>query len=439
MNIASALSQWLVEQLEVMPTDLLRQGSEFPLSQRIIEHLMGQREAAEVRALLASPTSGQERVATILLPGIMGSLLSSIRGISALLWVNPTVITSGYVNLLDLDDEGTGDRSPDVEIVPTGIEKFVYLKLILTLARETRLYEFPYDWRRQLEGSADLLAQSIERWSQADPERRFVLVGHSMGGMLARTYLARHPAQAERHIERLIMLGSPIYGAPDAIMTFWGNSLPAHVVSGLHADNNVLRFVSNLPSTYQLLPPPRELFPTDRRYPADWDLYDAKAWGQPAVRQDRLDGARALYVALAQADPQIPCAQIAGCNRSTLTDVWIGEGADPTRGPIRVQSEAGADSGDDTVPLWSATAPGIPTYYLEEGHHLLPSNTEVLAAVLRLIHGEEPDLPVAVPPPSSIPAPLRSLPMVQQIAELRRRIENGEFSREDLEKLFFAR
>jgi hypothetical protein len=29
--------------------------------------------------------------------------------------------------------------------------------------------------------------------------------------------------------------------------------------------------------------------------------------------------------------------------------------------------------------------------------------------------------------------------MMQQIADLRRRLEEGEFSREDLEKLFFAR
>ena len=106
MKLTRALSQWLVEQLEVMPVDVIRQGSEAPLSHLVLEHLMGQREAAEVRALLASPVSGENRVATVLLPGIMGSLLASTRGISTLLWVNPTIITNGYINLLDLDDEG---------------------------------------------------------------------------------------------------------------------------------------------------------------------------------------------------------------------------------------------------------------------------------------------------------------------------------------------
>ena len=340
MKLTRILSQWLIEQLEVMPVDVIRQSSEAPLSHLVLEHLMGQREAAEVRALLASPVTGEERVATVLLPGIMGSLLSSTQGISTLLWVNPTIISNGYINLLDLDDDGVSDRSPDVNIVPVGIEKFVYLKLILTLARETRLYEFPYDWRRRLEGNADLLAAAIERWSAASPERRFVLVGHSMGGLLARTYLARHPAQAERHVERLVMIGSPIYGAPDAAMVFWGNSLASRLVSGLHPSNDVVRFASNLPSTYQLLPPPPEFFPSGRRYPADWDMYDARAWGLEGIRQDRLDAARHLYAALADSDPQLPCAQIAGCNHQTLTDIWLNERASLAHEPVLIHNES---------------------------------------------------------------------------------------------------
>ena len=322
--------------------------------------------------------------------------------------------------------------------MPVGIEKFVYLKLILTLARETRLYEFPYDWRRRLEWNADLLAAAIDRWSSASPERRFVLVGHSMGGMLARTYLARHPAQAERHVERLIMIGSPIYGAPDAAMVFWGDSLASHLVSGLHPGNDVVRFASNLPSTYQLLPPPPEFFPHGRPYPVDWDMYDAAAWGLETVRQDRLDAARDLHASLADSDPQIPCVQIAGCNHPTLTDIWLNGRATTSQTPILVHNEHGEDSGDDTVPLWSATAPGVPTYYVEERHHFLPGNRRVLDAVLSLIREEEPELPSAVPAPTTAPRALHTIPLMQQIAELRQRIEDGEFSREDLEKIFFA-
>ncbi len=391
-----------------------------------------------MRALLSSPTGGHERVATVLLPGIMGSLLASTRGISTLLWLNPTIIANGYINLLDLDDEGTGDRSPDVDVVPVGIEKFVYLKLILTLARETRLYEFPYDWRRRLEWNADLLAQAIDRWAAASPERRFILVGHSMGGMLARTYLARHPAQAERQIERLVMLGSPIYGAPDAVMVFWGQSLASRLAYGLHPGNDAVRFASNLPSTYQLLPPPPELFPAGRPYPVDWDLYDASAWGLDTIRQDHLDAARRLHDVLAHSDPQVPCVQIAGCNQQTLTDVSLRERATLSQLPVMIHTEQGQDSGDDTVPIWSSTAAGIPTYYVEERHHYLPA----IARCWRLccISSTTKRRPAqhGAGAQRGAPSPLAA-PLVQQIVELRQRIEEGRFSREDLEKIFFAR
>jgi hypothetical protein len=48
----------------------------------------------------------------VLLPGIMGSLLASVRGISAVLWFNPTVVLDGHINLLDLNDDGDAIDRP---------------------------------------------------------------------------------------------------------------------------------------------------------------------------------------------------------------------------------------------------------------------------------------------------------------------------------------
>ena len=104
-----------------------------------------------------------------------------------------------------------------------------------------------------------------------------------------------------------------------------------------------------------------------------------------------------------------------------------------------VTQERGGDSGDDTVPLWSVRKEGISTYYIEERHRNLPSNRAVLEAILELVHGGAPSLPREVPEPSGLFERLRVAPVVQQVLELRRRIEEGEFSREDLQKLFFAR
>lgn len=437
------VGQWLLSQLEMMPMPLLRQGAELRTPARLVDYLLGEREAEEVRALLSRPLEGRPRVATVLLPGIMGSLLASIRGISTVIWVNPEVLCNGHINLLDLDDDGLSDRSPDVEIVPIGIEKLTYLKLVITLARETRLYEFPYDWRRHLEWNADLLHQAICRWSANDPSRRFVLVGHSMGGLLARTYLARYPQEAEERIERVIMLGTPLHGAAIATLIFTGQTPPSRVVAKLHPDNDVIRFASNLPSTYQLLPPPPELFPADRPYPVNWDLYDAPAWRLPHVRQRYLNDARSLHTLLAGSDPQTPLIEIAGCHRRTPVEVRLpDDGEEPQAGQPQydiVEQESGPDSGDELVPLWSVRHPQVQTYYVEELHQSLPGNGQVLEAVMALVHGGPCPLSETLPEPSGFLDVLRSVPLVQQVAELRQHLEAGRLKREDLARIFFAR
>lgn len=441
MDWGNLLGQWLLSQLEMMPMAIIRQGAELRVPNRLIDYLLGEREAEEVRALLSRPLKEQPRLATVFLPGIMGSLLASVRGISTVLWFNPEIITNGHINLLDLDEDGQTDRSPDVEIVPVGIEKLTYLKMIVTLARETRLYEFPYDWRRHLEWNADMLHRSLERWSWANPQRRFTLVGHSMGGMLARTYLARYPREAEQKIERVIMIGSPLRGAAIATLIFSGQTQPSRVVSKIHPENDVVRFASNLPSVYQLLPAPPEYFGTDRPYPVNWDLYDAQAWGLPNVRQKYLDDARALHALWAKADPQVEIIEIAGCHQRTVTDVYqVGREADddaPSYEP-RYQDE-GEDSGDEQVPLWSTQREGVKTYYIEENHQGLPANPQVLEAVVSLIQSGQCDLPETLPEPSRVLRNLRSMPLLQQVAELRQRLDAGRFLREDLAKLFFAR
>lgn len=447
MNEDDPLSRWLLSQLETMPLQILREGAGLRLQHRFLGRLMGEQEAEELEALLNRPAPDRDRPATVLLPGVLGSLLASVEGICALLWLNPTVILNGQMNLLDLNAEGTGDASPDVRIVPLGLEKLVYLKMVLALAHETRLYEFPYDWRRHLEWNARLLRHAIERWAQANPQRRFTLIGHSMGGMLARTYLALYPGEAQRRIERVVLLGSPVYGSPLSIMLFRGRTLHNQVFTKLHPSNDLVSMASNMPASYQLLPPPANLFPSGHAYPVNWDLYDAHEWGLPNLRQDYLDDARAWHQLVGRSDPQVPIVQIAGCHRRTLTDIWrvlrdeagyaaTAEGDFP--GLTLVHQETGEDSGDNSVPLWSARCTNYLIHYVEEDHQLLPRNQKVIESVLSLAHGDTPGLPTELPEPLGLLDNLRGRPLVEQVAQLRERIEAGVLLREDLTRLFFA-
>jgi len=440
------IGPWLLSKLRQLSVQVLRDGLEQSTTEAerlLLEQALGEREAKEVPARLDSPAIEGNRRATILLPGFLGSLLASTRGISTMLWFKPDLFLNGYINLLEIDYEGEKDRSPDVNIVPVGIEKLTYLKLISSLIRRTRLYEFPYDWRRRLEHNSDILHTSIQRWKVANSQRQFVLVGHSMGGMLARTYLARYPKEAEQCIERVIMLGSPLYGSPVAALAFYDEALPSRIGSLLHPGNDIPRLIKSWPAIYQLLPPPPDLWPLGRSYPANWDIYDAEAWGLRGMRQDYLDDARRFHQLIMDSDPQLEIVQIAGCNKRTLTDVWrsFADGGDPLAKPnyTLVHEATGDESGDGTVPMWSVEGEGISTYYVEELHGSLPSNDVVIDAILDLIHGDEPGLAQQVPEPTGMAEKLASVPLAQQAADLRRRLEEGRFSKEDLLKFFFTR
>jgi len=437
-DVSNALVTWLLGQLELMPVELLANKMHHSTA-RLLAGMMSEREMEEAHALLDRPTGTEPPLSSILLPGIMGSLLGSIRGLSSLVWLNPSVILDGKLNLLELADDGETDRSPYVEIVPMGIEKFTYLPLILTLARESKLHEFPYDWRRHLEWNAQILGDCIARWATSRLGQRFVLVGHSMGGLLARTYLALRPAEAERYVDRVILLASPLRGAAVSALAFSGIALRASLVSKLNEGNDVGRLARNFPACYQLLPPPPDLFPSSRAYPFNWDLYDASQWDIPGLRQDYLNDAQSLHRLLARSDPQVDMVHVCGCNCETITDIWRTIGHTSDSPYTLVQQQTGSDAGDDTVPLWSVHAKGVATYYVNANHISLPSSPPVLEAMPALLRGEAPGLSMEVLPSGNLLRRIIPLSLAEQAIEMRRRLESGEFGREEVSRLFFMR
>ncbi|MHB1357422.1 MAG: alpha/beta hydrolase [Anaerolineae bacterium] len=440
VDVAENVAGWLLGQLELLPASMLHDKI-FQVPRRVFDQLIGERESQELDALLLRSPAHNEHTPVVLLPGIMGSLLSSVRGISAMLWINPTVILDGHINLLDLDTKGTRDNASDVQITAVGIEKMFYLSLILSLARETCLYEFPYDWRYSNIVSAEQLHLALMRWSdttlKGNTNRRFVLVGHSMGGMVIRTYLALYPEEAERLISKVILLASPLHGAANAIALFTGSTPTQEIVEHLNPANEMLRLIKSFPSAYELLPPPQSLYTPKRAYPANWDLYDARAWGLPEMHQHHLDAAVRLHQLLASSDPQFPLFQIAGCNLMTMTDIQLTQiVASPTFTPIYKQN--GDEGGDDTVPLYSAWDKHSNTFFVTEHHQHIPGNSLVRQAVLDLIYERQPSLPITpVAKSEGLAGMLSTNTIVQQVQELRQRFEKGTFNRDDLAKLFF--
>lgn len=96
------------------------------------------------------------------------------------------------------------------------------------------LVGFGYDWRENNTYTAgqlaDLLNNIYDTYSaNTDSDFRIILIGHSMGGLVARAYLENvGPANQDKvlgKIAALITLGTPHLGAPLALDAIAGNTL----------------------------------------------------------------------------------------------------------------------------------------------------------------------------------------------------------------------
>ena len=93
---------------------------------------------------------------------------------------------------------------------------YSYLKFTLSLRKagfDAVLLD--YDWRRDIATLGKLLADRIA----ADGRDDVALIGHSMGGLVARAALTH---AAGKHVSQLIMLGTPNAGSLAAVQALRG-------------------------------------------------------------------------------------------------------------------------------------------------------------------------------------------------------------------------
>ena len=133
---------------------------------------------------------------------------------------------------------------------------------------------FSYDWRQEMATvTAPLLGQALEQYARIHEEKtgipaqqtRFILVGHSMGGLVTRTFLGENPQWADR-IAALYLVGAPNLGSVKAIKTLVVGpgglkenvqSFPESLLNLLpnNVDVSITKLVAiSRPSLYELLP-----------------------------------------------------------------------------------------------------------------------------------------------------------------------------------------
>jgi hypothetical protein len=211
----------------------------------------------------------------VVLPGITGSALAKdgreVWGLSGSALLRGIRTLGESVSGLTLPKGiGHGDPEDGVEatrLIPGlhklpgigGIDGYGSLvEFLRQLLRDQRqLIEFAYDWRLSNRLNAQRLEQRVRpaltswRRDSGQENAKLVLVCHSMGGLIARDFLAC--GDGAEMTRRLITLGTPFRGSPKAVATL------VHGVEFRRGPIGVKlsfldEFVRSLPSLYQLLP-----------------------------------------------------------------------------------------------------------------------------------------------------------------------------------------
>ena len=294
------------------------------------------------------------------LPGLMGSRIGS-RGVllDDVLWVDLLEIAAGHLTRLALP---AGHR-----LVALGAIWLNSLKLKLSLrvaGFDTRHHA--YDWRRSIDDLARELNERVERESAG---REVLLVGHSMGGVVARVALGR---QAVPRIARVVQLGAPNHGSFAPVLALRAVYPTVRKLAALdrrHSAEDLARIVfRTLPSLHELLPDPR--------IAGGPDLFDVKSWPADALRPDPQMLAEAAAAQAGWPAPDERCLHVAGVRQDTVVAAKL----------RRSEFEYSLSrEGDATVPLVLAVPPGQKAWYVGEKHGGLPNNGRVIAAVVDLL------------------------------------------------------
>ena len=334
---------------------LLRAGTH----SQALSGLFGEREYRELAHLarLAATRHNPDGTRVYILPGIMGSRLGTRTRELPLLWLHPGAVTQGALLQLALP----GSESMHA----VGVMLPAYLKMRLWLEiGGFRPVLHGFDWRCGIESLARQLLARI----QHAKDESVMLVGHSMGGLLAR---AAMQIESDVRIERVVQLGAPNRGSFAPVQAMRASYPTVRKLAALDRQHSAEEIAQKV---FRTLPGIYELFPDGNG--RDADLFDAANWPQDALTPDRdlLHKARAAREQLPRGDER--CHAITGVAQETVISAKLRDNE---------FEYTLARAGDGTVPQVRSTWDGARHWYVAENHGALPLNEAVLAGLVDLL------------------------------------------------------
>lgn len=358
----------------------------------------------------------------IFVPGFAGSTLYAGQPDPGKVWVDVTRLSNGHLVNLKLAPDGVSPLSnkyPPItarELLSPYYDE-VSLRLPGQLVGEGyQLLPWPVDWRLSVLRLGGQLGQGIlDRMDNFDG---FVLVGHSMGGLVCRAAWAglRDVGRAGL-VERVVTIGAPHLGTWLSAETFSGTSeFIVQLLLMVSSLLNVVTFGSRPSTDVQLVriaamwPALYELLPAGGISGSDPDvaaaLFDAAAWPSKwGISQAWLDHAAGPYRTWLLDQSRIPpfevLTTVAGTGIPSVSG-WA-QSSDIGNGQV-IRHEA---DGDGSVTPDSALL-GLSKQWSRPGRHAALCNDMVLdGSLLAMILERRSPLPPPPPPPPRQPVNVR--------------------------------
>lgn len=353
----------------------------------------------ELEREVSSPKIGTpSRTPVIFIPGVMGSEL--VRG-NTTVW--PTT-DKATVMSLELDENGRDAGDP---VFPTRVMRRIPLKIGVTTAvyeefftffrgkgyvEGTDLFEFPYDWRNDLEKNALSLGLFVQDVRERTNHDKVVLIAHSLGGLVARGFMSI--SSVHKYVEKLIILGTPHHGAPKYLsLLLFGKEWPLPWIVVKLKEQESKRLVRNFASIYQGTMDSTSSFQTifNDNKPVKPENLNSLHPGQ--YNESMIQRSINFHEALNRSWDRFPFYNtflLVSLGKRTINAIHMKKGKFDSYNfdsPVK-----GLGSGDETIPGFSSThiESGKEHTHIDEfntvDHHHLATDTSVLNNVFAIIN-----------------------------------------------------